>query len=62
MTWLPYDKWKKTVKRYMWMICEQNDLPTGDWPDIPDLRHTGASPVDAAYQLLEEAGRLVPDK
>jgi hypothetical protein len=51
--------WKEAVENYMRAICEQNNLPVGDWPDIPDkLRLEGATAIHAAYILLDQANRF----
>lgn len=57
-------KWQAHVQVIMRLICEQNDLPANDLPDVPADLYDGTGLVDRgrmvqiAYDLLAENGRL----
>jgi len=58
------EKWKAHVAVIMRLICEQNDIPAIDMPEVPDDLYDGTGltdrgrMIDTAYKLLIAAGKV----
>ena len=58
------ERWQAHVATIMRLICEQNDIPAVDMPEVPGDLYDGTGltdrsrMVDVAYDLLVKSGKI----
>ena len=62
----PVERWKREVRHYMRLICQQNGLTYPENIKIPSIYFRGTTDpndtIGVAYLVLDQAGLLDPAK